>query len=56
MAGRKVRKKKEEREDEMKEKRKGEMREIHYEFTMSMLIKFDRCAFPQLQSTGQANK
>lgn len=55
MAGGQVRKKRE-GAVEMKEKSKGEMREIHYEFRTSVLNSIGLCAFLQLQSTGLANK
>lgn len=51
-----MRKKREQMEVEMKEKRKGETREIHYESKMSTLNLIGLCAFPQLQSTGLADK
>lgn len=51
-----MRKKRESMGVEMKERRKGEMKEIHHEFRMSTLDSIGMCAFLHLQSTGLADK
>lgn len=41
---------------DMEERRKEEMKEVHYEFRMSTLDSIGTCAFLHLQSTGLADK